>query len=187
MGDYVMKNAIKIFETLHLTWLSHQRRRKRKQKRLNRNSKPNVDKTLNGVGFNHHLFSTDNVNTTRNHTNTASELPRFENTRPDDDEDLKSEISSNEDKNILSSVRFSRLVDSRRISKDYYALLQKEQEKYALRLHTYLFISYYIKCFYVFIQGIFKYFYFIFQFKAKIENRNRNKQAKIERPIWKAE
>ena len=58
-------------------------------------------------------------------------MPRFENTRPDDDEDLKSEISSNEDKNILSSVRFSRLVDSRRISKDYYALLQKEQEKYA--------------------------------------------------------
>ena len=48
-----------------------------------------------------------------------------------DDDDLKSEISSNEDKNILSSVRFSRLVDSRRISKDYYALLQKEQEKYA--------------------------------------------------------
>ena len=132
----------------YLTWLSHQRRRKRKQKRLNRNSKPNVDKTLNGVGFNHHLFSTTtNVNTTRNHTTPASELPRFENTRPDDDEDLKSEISSNEDKNILSSVRFSRLVDSRRISKDYYALLQKEQEKYAPDyLLTYL-GTYYIRYF----------------------------------------
>ena len=159
----------------YLTWLSHQRRRKRKQKRLNRNSKPNVDKTLNGVGFNHHLFSTNNVTntTSRNHTTAASELPRFENTRPDDDEDLKSEISSNEDKNILSSVRFSRLVDSRRISKDYYALLQKEQEKYAPHL--------YIECFLFIQRTMFVYFNiynfnFFFQFKAKIK-----------RPIWKAE
>ena len=85
-------------------------------------------------------------------------MPRFENTRPDDDEDLKSEISSNEDKNILSSVRFSRLVDSRRISKDYYALLQKEQEKYAPDyLLTYL-GTYYIRYFimyYVLIEILF--------------------------------
>ena len=44
--------------------------------------------------------------------------------RPDDSE---SDISSNEDRNILNSVRFSRLVDSRRISKDYYSRLQQQE------------------------------------------------------------
>ena len=38
-----------------------------------------------------------------------------------------SDISSNEDRNILNSVRFSHLVDSRRISKDYYSRLQQQE------------------------------------------------------------
>ena len=51
------------------------------------------------------------------------EVPKFGHPKPDESD----EISSNEGKNILSSVRFSRLVDSRRISKDYYSqLLQQE-------------------------------------------------------------
>ena len=58
-----------------------------------------------------------------------SELPVFS-SRPDHDDDEKSEISSNEDKNLLSIVRFSSLVDSRRISKDYYSLLQQNQENH---------------------------------------------------------
>lgn len=36
------------------------------------------------------------------------------------------DISAEEEKNMLSSVRFSRMVDSRRISKDYYSQLQQQ-------------------------------------------------------------
>lgn len=39
---------------------------------------------------------------------------------------LSEDISAEEEKNMLSSVRFSRMVDSRRISKDYYSQLQQQ-------------------------------------------------------------
>ena len=58
----------------------------------------------------------------------AWQQPKFGHPQPlvHDNQD-SDDISSNEGKNILSSVRFSRLVDSRRISKDYYSqLLQQE-------------------------------------------------------------
>ena len=54
------------------------------------------------------------------------EWPQFDHPVSQQDSD---DISSNEGKNILSSVRFSRSVDSRRISKDYYSQLLQQQHQ----------------------------------------------------------
>ena len=98
-----------------------ERRRKRKLKQLK--PKPKIVKEETSCSHFSNTFG-------RNYNPTKSDLdlPRFFDKKEHvTDED--SEISSNEDRNLLSSVRFSRLVDSRRISKDYYALLQQSQSQ----------------------------------------------------------
>lgn len=112
-----------------------QRRRRRKRKQLMRESSvyslgeggvsqaDNVAKkksdTSNGFG--------KTVSEFGGATTAAFSLPQFYDPRSKKDSD-SDEISSNEDRNILSGVRFSHMVDSRRISKDYYSKLMMEEQ-----------------------------------------------------------
>lgn len=81
------------------------RRRKRRQKRLLK-EKQNPDSSIVSGGKN------------------SNGLPIFHSTPVFESE----EISPLEDKNNLAGVRFASLVDSRRISKDYYSQLLMQQE-----------------------------------------------------------
>ena len=115
-----------------------ERRRKRKLKQLK--PKPKIVKEETSCSHFSNTFGR-NYNPTKNNL----DLPRFFDKKEHvTDED--SEISSNEDRNLLSSVRFSRLVDSRRISKDYYALLQQSQSQDHSSTTRYTFFQYLSNC-----------------------------------------
>jgi hypothetical protein len=115
-----------------------QRRRKRKQKlrmKLKRDLAVKIRVTsVNGTSCSDECFDSQPQNgrmASMPETTSIGSLPVFGDkvTRGHKRDSESDDISSTEDKNILSSVRFSRLVDSRRISKDYYSKLQQQQQQ----------------------------------------------------------